>query len=86
MAHSVRSICGETVSEEDHRDRIRKNVALSRGKLCYATGFDNPDTHLANVKTYVRRLAGLRLEASKGLVTPLYLDYHVFRQDIMANY
>ncbi|RPB02770.1 hypothetical protein L873DRAFT_1801795 [Choiromyces venosus 120613-1] len=45
-----------------------------------------PDRHLAKVKTYARGLVGLDPEVGKGLITASLLDYHVFRQDIMAKY
>ena len=71
---------------------LKKTTKIRLGKLLsyhvgnYATCFDNPDTHLAKVKTYASRLAGLVPDAGKGLVTPSPLDYQVFIQAIMANY
>ena len=70
---------------EDSVDLPLMNILLLTWKTMLLV-FGEPDRHLAKVKTYARGLAGLDPEVGKGLITASPLDYHVFRQDIMAKY
>ncbi|KAG0640215.1 hypothetical protein HOY80DRAFT_1009130 [Tuber brumale] len=70
---------------EDSVDLPLMNILLLTWKTMLLV-FGEPDRHLAKVKTYARGLAGLDPEVGKGVITASPLDYHVFRQDIMAKY
>jgi len=70
---------------EDSVDLPLMNILLLTWKTMLLV-FGEPDRHLAKVKMYARGLAGLDPEVGKGLITASPLDYHVFRQDIMAKY
>ncbi|KAG0127949.1 hypothetical protein HOY82DRAFT_623959 [Tuber indicum] len=70
---------------EDSVDLPLMNILLLTWKTMLLV-FGEPDRHLAKVKTYARGLASLDPEVGKGVITASPLDYHVFRQDIMAKY
>jgi hypothetical protein len=70
---------------EDNVDLPLMNILLLTWKTMLLV-FGETDWHLPRVKTYARGLAGLAAQVDKTLITASPLDYHIFRQDIMAKY
>ncbi|TGZ83126.1 N1221-domain-containing protein [Ascodesmis nigricans] len=48
--------------------------------------FGSPETHLKRVKKFARVATGLSPEVDKSKITASPLDYHLFRQDLIAKY
>lgn len=70
---------------EDNADLPLTNMLLLAWKVTLLL-FGEHDRHLPKVKTFARLAEGLSSEVDKAMITASPLDYHLFRQDIIAKY